>query len=63
MKAHNTEALIRAWLRVRIEAFLPRIKKLKPTRAQPYTFTLEELAADMRRTLMELEGRIADKGL
>lgn len=55
---HNTEPLIRAWLKNRAEAFVPRIKKTKPTKAAPYTFTLEQLADDMRRTLDELEERI-----
>ncbi|MFA6158877.1 MAG: hypothetical protein WC763_04645 [Candidatus Paceibacterota bacterium] len=54
-----TDPQIRAWLQVRAEAFTPRIKRTKKTKAAPYAFTLEALAADMRRTLKELEERIA----
>lgn len=60
-KKQYTEALIRSWLHNRIEVFMPRIKKLKPTKAAPYTFTLEELTTDMQRTLNELQDRIGKK--
>lgn len=53
-----TQKFIRSWLFVRMEAFAPRIKKVRDTLAKPYTFELEELAADLRRTLNELEDRI-----
>lgn len=53
-----TDPLARAFLQNRIDGFSPRIKKLKATKTKPYTFTLEELAADLRRTLKEFEDRI-----
>lgn len=56
-----TEAQTRAWLTVRAEAFVPRIKRIKKTKAEPYTFTLEELAVDMARTLEEFKVRIKSR--
>lgn len=53
-----TEAQTRAWLEIRAQSFTPRIKRVKKTKAAPYVFTLEEIAADMTRTLEELKVRI-----
>lgn len=58
-----TDPLVRAWLKNRVEAFVPRVKKLKATKAKPYTWSLRELAADMQRTLDELNDRIDTLGL
>lgn len=56
----QSEALVRAWLLNRANGFVPRIKKLKPTKSKPYTFSLEQLSEDMRRTLIELNERILE---
>lgn len=54
-----TEPWIRSWLENRVQAFVPRVKKTKPTKVAAYTFTLEELIADIERTLTELKERTA----
>lgn len=53
-----TDPLARAFLQNRIDAFKPRIKKMKKTKTGGYVWELQELANDMRRTLKEFEERI-----
>lgn len=55
-----SESQTRAWLQIRAESFVPRIKRTKKTKAAPYVFGLEELAVDMSRTLEELKVRIRE---
>lgn len=53
-----TENLTRSILKNRIESFLPRITRLKKTKAAPHAFSLQELAADLERTLVDIKDRI-----
>lgn len=52
-----SEAQARAWLKVRIDGFLPRIKKLRKTKNKNYEHTLHELYLDLRDTLEEFKRR------
>ncbi len=56
-----TEPLTRAWLENRIQAFVPRIKKAKKTKAAPYEHTLDFLVLDLERTLTELKDRVGKR--
>lgn len=54
-----TDPLSRAFLQNRIQGFLPRIKKMTKTKSPKPVFTLDELAADLERTLAEFKDRAA----